>query len=221
MGFKQWGCLAMAALAVGCASSREAAYLAPDYEARGVRTIAVLPVLNQAEWSNPAAHQPMVASLVSHLRDQKRYDVVAPEEVGRVLRGPAQDAYQRYMGAINRAEPAPAESIASLGKALRADALFQETIVSFHQFQEQSTGATMQGGTAFQTIPVSVVQLRGVLYGAGDGRELWRDEHLERVLHDPGRNWRADISPVIEKANVGLLGTLPVNTWAPAPADSP
>jgi hypothetical protein len=212
-----------AALLSGCwAAHGGRVWLDPELPRQGIQTVAVLPVLNQTSVDMPL--DGLQAVLSAQLAHEKHFAVVPPSKVyARLRSGGGAAAFTRLINALNLEQDAPDEAFAEMARALEADALLLESVQAFHQLQEEGMGATLNGGTYATTFPVTVVQVRGLLWGARAGAPVWRNEFLERYYADPEREGRNSYQPALVTATRGLLASLPENTWAPAaePAATP
>lgn len=213
-------CVAVSLLA-GCWTVRQGtAEVASDFPQQGVRTIAILPILNMSE--TQMAPWSAYAGLSFSLGREKKFDVLPMSKVVATLRqGGGAAAWSQAMNRVNMGEAITDQQLDWMAKALEADALFLETVVNFHQTMEQGTGVSAQGGTYAQNFPVSVVNVRGMLWGARSHRVLWRDEAQTRYYSDPDREGRADIQKVVAMATRDLLDNFPENTWAPVQPPAP
>lgn len=202
----------LALTVAGCFASRSDGVLTSDYPRQGVRTVAVLPVVNQTD--ELAAEAPMRDALARAI-EKKRYAVVPQAEVfARLGRGSGLAAFRRLSDRLAMGEPVPDEVYRSLAGALEADALLSSRLLAFHRFDQQGTGMTSQGGFGPQTFRTSVVEVEASLFGARAGTTVWRDRHIEQEFQPP-RMGRAQFVELLDRASARLLASLPENTWAP------
>lgn len=215
--------VAASALLAGCWTVRSgSAEVAADFPQQDIRTIAILPVLNMSEaqmapWSTYGA-------TALALGREKKFEVLPMSKVMATLRqGGGAAAWTQAMNRVNMGREISDDQLAAMARALEADALFLQTVVSFHQTTEEGVGVSAQGGTYAQEFPVSVVSARAMLWGARARRVLWRDEAQTRYYPSPDREGMGDIQAVVTMATRELLEDFPENTWAPyqAPAPSP
>jgi hypothetical protein len=213
--------LAAVSLLASCWTVRQGtAEVAADFPQQGVRTIAILPILNMTE--TQMAPWSAYAGLNFALTREKKFDVLPMTKVVATLRqGGGAAVWSQAMNRVNMGQPISDAQLDAMARALEADALFLETVVRFHQTEEQGTGVSPQGGTYAQQFPVSVVEVRGMLWGARAHRVLWRDEAMTRYYTDPAREGRANIQTVVTMATRELLENFPENTWAPVEPPTP
>lgn len=189
-----------------------------DVAAARVRTIAILPVLNMTEARVNAA---FVTDALARGLTAKKYGVVPTAEVARELnQGDGAAAYGELVDRLDTDRPVPDELFGRLAQDLRADALFQETIVNLHEVQQERPVVSPQGVSYFATVPVSVAQVRGQLYATSAHAVIWRGSYTDQRMigADESRMSSAALSAI---ATDGLLNSFPVNTWAPVVPSPP
>lgn len=213
--------VAAAALLSGCWTVRSgSAEVASDFPNQGIATIAILPVLNMSEaqmapWS-------VYGATTLALSREKKFEVLPMTKVMNALRqGGGGSAWTQAMNQVNMGRPFPDSAMAVMARQLEVDALFLQTVVSFHQTTEEGVGVSQSGGTYGQEFPVSVVTVRGQLWGARAGRTLWRDEATTRYYPNPDREGVGNIQTVVTMATRELLEDFPENTWAPVEPPRP
>jgi hypothetical protein len=213
--------VAVTALVSGCWNVRRGtAEVANDFDAQGVRVIAVLPVLNQTE--TQMAPWSAYAGLSRALTREKKFELVPQSKVITTLnRGGGGAVWAQAMNRVNMGQEISDAQLGAIAAALEADALFLETVLAFHQTEEQGVGVSASGGTYAKQFPVSVVRVRGMLWGAGAKRVLWRDEAQTRYYSDTIKEHTANIQTVVTMATRELLANFPENTWAPVEPPSP
>lgn len=213
--------MATAALVAGCWAQQAQSFRAPDFENQRLRTIAILPIVNQAQAQAPMAFEPAMVSTARLLQVEKKYAVVPPAQTARILRSGAGAAmFSQLMNALAKEDPVPEEVYVRLARELEADALFSETVVAFHQVPEQGATVGNQGGIYYQNFDVSVVEVRAELWSAKSRSVVWKDHHLERFYHDRKTGNVSNLK-VVEAATRQLLANFPVNTWAPVEPPAP
>lgn len=213
--------LAGVVLVAGCWARESQSFRSPEFESQRIRTIAVLPIVNQAQAQAPMAFEPAMVSTARLLQVEKKYAVVPPAQTARVLRSGAGAAMlSQLMNSLSKQQPVAEEVFVRLARELEADALFSETVVSFHQVPEQGATVGNQGGVYYQNFDVSVVEVSAELWSAKSRSVVWRDEHLERFYHDRKLGHTSNLK-VVESATRQLLANFPVNTWAPVEPPKP
>ncbi|HEY9721414.1 MAG TPA: hypothetical protein V6D47_05345 [Oscillatoriaceae cyanobacterium] len=190
-----------------------------DVAAARVRTIAILPVLNMTE---AQVSSTFVSDALAHALTAKKYGVVSTAEVARELNmGDGAAAYGELVDRLDTDREVPDALFDRLAQDLQADSLFQETIVNLHEIQEERPVVSPQGISYFATVPVSVVQVRGQLYGTNAHAMIWHARYTDQRMIGASES-RMSSAALAAIASDGLLNTFPVNTWAPVlPSASP
>lgn len=206
--------LALALAASGCWKSMEASYLDPDFPNLRVVTIAVLPVLNMTE--QPVATQDVLASLHRQLQYEKKYVVLPTAKTMQRLRsGGGGAAFAQMMNQVSMGhEPDPA-LYGQMARALDADALFQETVVSFSFNKQDVYGASSSGAVQYQQVPITDVAVKGKLWSAHSGQVIWQDHAEQHYFHDVATEGDGSAGPVVDLATHDLLARFPDNGWSP------
>lgn len=216
---KRWVLLMIgAALTAGCYATQAESYRSPDFTRLGLKTIAILPVVNQTQ--AVLAPDYLVSAMGRVLTTEKKYAVVPQEEVAEALSGPAARAYTQMVTRLSTGQPVPEAALGQMARVLEADGLLLSTVTGFHQVPEQGPATNAQGMIYYSTYDVTVVEVKGELYSRQADTIIWRDAHLERQYMDP-RQGKRPISHVVEVAIRGLLTNFPENTWAPVARPTP
>jgi hypothetical protein len=205
--------VAVAATA-GCWHEMGESYLDSHYVNEGIVNIAVLPIVNKTE--QPMAAPAVLEALVRQLGREKKYNVLPTAKVMARLRvGAGGAAYAQLMNKISAGEEVPIELYSQMGRELDADAVFEETVVSYHHLREDVIGPTSSGVAAYQQVPVTIVEVKGSLWGTHAGVVLWRDHASQRYYHDVASEGEGSATPVVEQATHLLLANFPENRWQP------
>ena len=204
----------------GCWREMGSSYLDSGYASQRVVTIAVLPIVNKTE--QPMAAPAVLEALARQLSREKKYTVLPTAKVMARLRvGGAGAAYMQMMNKLSAGEEAPGELYSQMARELEADALFEETVMSYHHLREDMIGPTSSGASAYQQVPVTVVEVKGSLWGAKASAVLWRDSAMQRYYHDVQTEGEGSATPVVEQATRQLLANFPENRWDPQSLPAP
>ena len=173
--------LALVATLAGCWREIGTRYLDPDYPNQHVIKLAVLPLINLTE--QPLATTSVMQQLVTQLTREKHYDVQPmATTMSRLRAGGGGAAYSQLMQRVGVGEAAPAQLYAQVARGLEVDALFEEKITAFHHFREDGIAPDSSGSASYQQFPVTVVEVKALLWGANGGAVLWRDEAMQRYI---------------------------------------
>ncbi|MDB5100518.1 MAG: hypothetical protein JWM80_4939 [Cyanobacteria bacterium RYN_339] len=204
--------LALAALA-GCWREIGTRYVDPDYPNQHVIKLAVLPVINLTE--QPLTTTLVMQHLVTQLTREKKYDVQPmATTMARLRAGGGAAAYSQLMTRVGVGEDGPAQLYNQIARDLEVDGLFEEKITAFHHFREDGIGASSNGSASYQQFPVTVVEVKALLWGVHSGNVLWRDEAMQRYYHEPAA--AQSYAVPVEQATRQLLDRFPTNAWAPS-----
>lgn len=218
----QRGLLALAVVVTaGCWTRTQGqGYVLPAFEEQGLVRVAVLPVLNQTEWT--LAPDAVAAALTNVLGREKKYDVAPRSMVmGALGRGGGGSAWTRMIEGLNDGKEPGDAPLGRIAKDLEADGLVQATVVAFHQTIEEKPATSPQGQVYYRHYPVTVIRMKAFLWGSRAGSVVWRDEHEERYYHEPGAEGRGQPARIAEIAARELLSRLPTNTWRPSVVPTP
>lgn len=216
------GLVLAASLASGLAGcyGTARAYEPEAFASQRVRTIAVLPILNDTSVNMPL--DGLQATINAQLALDKRYAVVPTAIVAaRLSQGPGALAFRALTDALNLGEAVPAAVYGELARVLEADAVLLERVQALHQLQEQGLGASMAGGAYASNTPVAIAQLSGEVWARGVQRVVWRQDVLERGYPSSQRSGESPMTGIVAAATRSLLSSLPENTWAPVSAPAP
>ncbi|MFP5501960.1 MAG: hypothetical protein ACLGIN_05685 [Candidatus Sericytochromatia bacterium] len=83
-----------AALTAGCYATQAESYRSPEFTSLGLKTIAILPVVNQTQ--AVLAPDYLVSAMGRVLASEKKYAVVPQAEVAKALSGPAAGPTPRW-----------------------------------------------------------------------------------------------------------------------------
>lgn len=185
----------MVLLLTGCAA-REAVhplstYIVPDFGARGVKTIALMPFSDRgtAEPGSPA-----VLPLVEARTLQKTaYVFLSQEETaGRAMRMAAKDQYDRLTAAWKKGDEPGKEDMISLGKAVAAEALLFGEVFSWNK---EWVAPNAEGTSQTQ------VGVRLMLVSTATGERIWEASD-EQILKGAYYNPESGIGAHVDKGGM-------------------
>ncbi len=145
------------------------AWVTPDWEARGIRTIAIAPLRSTER--NPEAETLVRRLLESALHERKYRFLGAGSILETVKRGAVEAEYAAAGQSFAREAPLDSASAVALREKLQTDAFL---FVNITNWQRYLVDAQTRGASFTQ------VSVDAVLYSLADGAPVWRGSFQEK-----------------------------------------
>jgi hypothetical protein len=178
------GLIAVAALLLAGCAAKEAAhplssYVVPDFSARTVKTIALLPIADRTMSSD--ASDTVLRFLRQHVSAMTAYRFLSEEDVLGVAQSKnVSDAYNGLISGWRKKGDTGTQDAISVGQAVGADALlFTEVYIWIREWVEPNTKGASQ----------TQIGIKMLLVSSKNGEKLWEafdEQVVKSVEYDPG-----------------------------------